>query len=109
MKMQIGKVLCGFLLCGSVFAQDITVRETRNINIKIGDDTYYAVYDKTNDILVVTKNKSFRLGPLIPPKKEESEVDRDSVDATVSEQPTDEGTNNNPLDAIMRRGRAPSR
>ena len=64
MKMLIGRSLCGLLLCGSVFAQDVfaqdvVVRQTQNITVRVGNDMYHAVYDKTNDILVVTKNKGF--------------------------------------------------
>lgn len=106
--MRIGISLCGFLLCGSVFAQDIVVRDTQVVNIKIGSDTYHAVYDKTNEILVVTKNKGFRLGPLIPAKKKEPVNDRDGVDSGVSETTGTTSGAANPFEALFKKSR-PSR
>lgn len=110
MKMLIGKSLCGLLLCSSVFAQDIVVRETQNINVKIGSDTYHAVYDKANGILVVTKNKGFRLGPLMPAKVKEPKDDEHGVNSGVSGQTeTRTETGTNPFADLIERSNARSR
>lgn len=56
---------------------NVDVRETQNINITLGKNSYQATYDKTNGIIVVTKNRGFHLGPLMQPGDQENQSDDD--------------------------------